>query len=641
MPARRRPRARIRRASRRLAGALAAGALAAALALGGVGIGAASPARASVDGSAPDDVAAGAPVTAPAVVDLSLVDAVALLDSGATTSVELTRAYLARIEAYDDRRGDRKGLQAVITTNQDALTTAAELDAERAAGTIRGPLHGIPIVVKDNLATADMPTTAGSAALRDYRTADDATAVARLRAAGAIILAKTNMSEFAWHGTYTLSSARGRTANPYDLSWSASGSSGGTGAAVAAAYAPAGLGTDSCGSVLGPAAHQSLVGFRPTLGLVSTAGVVPLSPRQDVVGPLTTTVADAALVMEVLAGRDPADPLTAAAADGQATDAYVAGLRPDALAGKRIGVVRWTFEEDPERPGLAETTALIEQAVRDLEAQGAEVVDVPLTREFVEGTLQSGGWMDMRPSIDRFLAETPATWPARVAARTAPEDVLSFADVMADRPSALTDGDIAHFLGQRDVPNPEYDAAVAEQDAGRAAMDAFFVEHGVDALAMPTSATSATPTWAGTTFCDIGANTGIPTISVPAGFTSAGAPVGLELAAPRGRDGDLLAMAHAYEQATRHRVAPAATPELAEADGAAADDAPDASASSAEAGPASAATGSMPQAVGAARIAGVGVNTLGQNATIAAVLALVGGITVAVGVLRRRRPHVG
>lgn len=428
MPARRRPRARIRRASRRLAGALATGALAAALALGGVGVGVgvASPARASVDGSAADDVAVGAPVTAPAVVDLGVADALALLASGATTSVELTRAYLARIEAYDDRRGDRKGLQAVITTNEDALATAAELDAERAAGTIRGPLHGVPIVVKDNLATADMPTTAGSAALREYRTADDATAVARLRAAGAIILAKTNMSEFAWHGTYTLSSARGRTANPYDLAWSASGSSGGTGAAVAAAYAPAGLGTDSCGSVLGPAAHQSLVGFRPTLGLVSTAGVVPLSPRQDVVGPLTTTVADAALLMEVLAGRDPADPLTAVA-DDQATDAYVAGLGPDALAGKRIGVVRWSFEEDPEKPGLAETTALIEQAVRDLEAQGAEVVDVPLTREFVEGTLQSGGWMDMRPSIDRFLAETPATWPARVAARTAPEDVLSFA----------------------------------------------------------------------------------------------------------------------------------------------------------------------------------------------------------------------
>ncbi|MBM7025515.1 amidase [Clavibacter zhangzhiyongii] len=625
MAARRRPRARIRRAPVPVGRGVATLALAAALAVGGVGI--ASPARALAERPAAD-----ASVSAPVVVDLGVADAVALLDSGATTSVELTRAYLARIEEYDDPRGDRKGLKAVITTNADALATAAELDAERAAGTIRGPLHGVPIVVKDNLATADMPTTAGSAALAEYRTRDDATVVARLRAAGAIILAKTNMSEFAWHGTYTLSSARGRTANPYDLSWSASGSSGGTGAAVAAAYAPAGLGTDSCGSVLGPAAHQSLVGLRPTFGLTSTAGVVPLSPRQDVVGPLTTTVADAALLLEVLAGRDPADPLTIAA-DAQPGTAYVAGLRPDALTGKRIGVVRWAFEEDPEKPGLAETTALFEQAVRDLAAQGAEVVEVPLTREFVEGTLQSGGWMDMRPSIDRFLRETPATWPARVAARTAPEDVLSFADAMADRASALTDGDIAHFLGQRDVPNPEYDAAIAEQEAGRAAMDAFFVEHGVDALAMPVSATSATPTWAGTTFCDVGANTGIPTISVPAGFTSAGAPVGLELAAPRHRDGDLLAMAYAYEQATLHRVAPAATPELA----AAAAEEPAAADDSTAAGPTPA--GSAPQALGAARVTGAGVNTGAQNLAISAGLALVAGVVVAcgAGLLRRRR----
>ncbi|MFT2753443.1 amidase [Clavibacter sp. Sh2088] len=624
MPARRRPRARIRGASGPVVRGLATGALTAALALGGVG-------AVALPASASAGVAADAPVSAPAVVDLGIADAIALLEAGSTTSVELTRAYLARIDAYDDRVPDGPGLQAVITTNPDALATAAALDAERAAGTIRGPLHGVPIVVKDNHATADMPTTAGSAALRDYRTTADSTAVARLRAAGAIILAKTNMSEFAWHGTYTLSSARGRTANPYDRSWSASGSSGGTAAAVAAAYAPAGLGTDSCGSVLGPAAHQSLVGFRPTMGLVSTAGVVPLSPRQDVVGPLTTTVADAALLTEVIAGRDPADPLTAAA-DAQATDAYVAGLRPDALAGKRVGVVRWAFDEDPERPGLAETTALVEQAVRDLEAQGAEVVDAPLTREFVEGTLQSGGWRDMRPAIDRFLAETPATWPAHVAGRTAPADVLSFADVMADRPSALTDGDIAYFLSHEDIPNPAYDRSIAEQDAGRAAMDAFFVEHGLDALAMPTSATSATPTWAGTTFCDIGANTGIPTISVPAGFTSTGAPVGLELAAPRDRDGDLLAMAHAYEQATRHRVAPGTTPELA----AAADPDPAATAPD-DAAATATAVAPVSHPLGAARTAGVGVNSLAENLAISAAVAVSGLIVLGVTLLRRRR----
>ncbi|MBF4618273.1 amidase [Clavibacter sp. VKM Ac-2873] len=626
MPARRRARARIRIGGR----ALAATALVLGLAAGGGVV--AEPARASADG-APGASAISSPA-APAVVDLGVADAVALLEAGSTTSVELTRAYLARIDAYDDDAGDDgPGLQAVITTNPDALATAATLDAERAAGAIRGPLHGVPLVVKDNHATADMPTTVGSAALRDYRTTADSTAVARLRAAGAIILAKTNMSEFAWHGTYTLGSARGRTANPYDRSWSASGSSGGTAAAVAAAYAPAGLGTDSCGSILGPATHQSLVGFRPTMGLTSTAGIVPLSPRQDVSGPMTTTVADAALITEVLAGRDPADPLTEIA-DQQDTDAYVSGLSTTALAGTRIGRVRWDIPEDPERPGLAETTALMDEAVRDLEAQGAEVVDVPLTREFVERTLQSGGWRDMRPAIDRFLRETPATWPARVAARTEPADVLSFADVMADRPSALTDSDIAYFLSHADVPNSDYDRSIAEQDAGKSAMDAFFAEQGIDALAMPTSATSATPTWAGTTFCDIGANTGIPTISVPAGFTSTGAPVGLELAAPRSHDGDLLAMAYAFEQATKHRVAPGTTPELAAV---AADETADADRTATRAGsPASA-----PQAAGAARIAGGGVNTLTQNAVIAAGVALVGGAVMAVGGLRRRRSPGG
>jgi amidase len=246
----------------------------------------------------------------------------------------------------------------------------------------------------------------------------------------------------------------------------------------------------------------------------------------------------------------------------------------------------------------------------------------------VEGTLQSGGWRDMRPAIDRFLAETPATWSARVAGRTAPADMLSFADVMADRPSALTDGDIAYFLSHEDIPNAGYERSIAEQDAGKAAMDAFFLEHELDALAMPTSATNATPTWAGTTFCDVGANTGIPTISVPAGFTSTGAPVGLELAAPRSRDGDLLAMAYAYEQATRHRIAPGTTPELATA--ADADPDPTATEDTTAAAP-------VAHPLGAARTAGVGVNSPAENLAISAGVAVAGGIVLAVTLLRRRR----
>ncbi|WP_271985618.1 amidase [Pseudoclavibacter terrae] len=510
----------------------------------------------------------GAPSTevtlpaAPEVVNLSITDALALLEAGRTASVDLTQRYLDRIAAYDDPYGDQPGLAAVILANPDALSTAAELDAERAAGTLRGPLHGVPILVKDNYATFDMPTTAGSASLHTYQTELDSTAVQRLRDAGAIIIAKTNLSEFAWHGTYTLSSERGRTNNPYNQANSASGSSGGTGAAVAAAFAPAGLGTDSCGSIVGPSAHQSLVGYRPTMGLTSVTGIVPLSLRQDVSGPMTTTVTDAALLMEVLAGYDPTDPQTVIANE-QDTTSYVAGLSGSALEGQRIGYIRWDYEENPDRPGLEETTALIDQAVEDLRAQGAEVVELPaFTSEFLTGTLKSGGWIDMRPSFDSFFASTAAAWPEGLAELTGDPDELTFADVIADGKSSMTQDDIDSFLSNEDIPNAAYDAAVAEQDAGKAAMDQFFIDNDLDALAMPTSATSATPDWAGTTFCDLGANTGIPTVSLPAGFTSTGAAVGLELAAPRSQDATLLAMSYDYEQATLHRVAPPTTPEL-------------------------------------------------------------------------------
>ncbi|MGF0118951.1 MULTISPECIES: amidase [unclassified Pseudoclavibacter] len=511
----------------------------------------------------------GAPSTevtlpaAPEVVNLSITDALVLLEAGRTTSVDLTQRYLDRIAAYDNPYGDQPGLAAVILANPEALSTAAELDAERAAGTLRGPLHGVPILVKDNYATFDMPTTAGSASLHTYQTELDSTAVQRLRDAGAIIIAKTNLSEFAWHGTYTLSSERGRTNNPYNQANSASGSSGGTGAAVAAAFAPAGLGTDSCGSIVGPSAHQSLVGYRPTMGLTSVTGIVPLSLRQDVSGPMTTTVTDAALLMEVLAGYDPTDPQTVIANE-QDTTSYVEGLSDSALEGQRIGYIRWDYEENPDRPGLEETTALIDQAIEDLRAQGAEVVEVPaFTSEFLTGTLKSGGWIDMRPSIDSFFTSTAASWPEGLAELTGDPEELTFADVIADGKSSMTQDDIDYFLSNEDIPNAAYDAAVAEQDAGKAAMDQFFIDNNLDALAMPTSATSATPDWAGTTFCDLGANTGIPTVSLPAGFTSTGAAVGLELAAPRSQDAALLAMSYDYEQATLHRVAPSTTPELA------------------------------------------------------------------------------
>jgi amidase len=484
----------------------------------------------------------------PAVVGLGVLDVLGLLTAGRATSVGLVRAYLDRISAYDDAYGDRPGLRSVVTVSPTALGEAARLDAERAAGTTRGALHGVPVLVKDNCATHDMPTSAGSVALATYRTAADATAVRRLREAGAIVLGKTNMSEFGWHGTFTRSSVRGETRNPYDQDLSASGSSGGAAASVAASFAAAGLGTDSCGSILGPSAHQSLVGLRPTAGTVPLDGIVPLSVRQDVVGPMTTTVADAALLASVLTGNT----------------RLVQGLSGTALRGKRIGYFHWDFAAatpDGPRPGTDEVTRLVDRAVADLAARGAEVVEVPFTRDLVQ-RLAGGGWLDMRSSIDAFLAATPARWPEGLAELTAPHDRLTFADVVADGRSSLSPETIAAWLALPDLPNPAHDAAGAAQEAGRRVIDEFFAHHGLDALAMPTSEAPASADWAGTSFCDLSANTGIPAISLPAGFTADGRPVGLELAGPRGSDAALLAMAHDYERATRHRRVPGTTPEL-------------------------------------------------------------------------------
>ncbi|WP_440709047.1 amidase family protein [Herbiconiux sp. YIM B11900] len=573
--------------------------------------------------------AAGASTVAPDVVDLGVTDLLALLESGQTTSTALVQEYLDRMAAYDDPYGDQPGLAAIILANPDALATAATMDAERAAGQIRGPLHGVPILVKDNYATFDMPTTAGSSSLKTYQTKLDSTAVQRLRDAGAIILAKTNMSEFAWHGTYTLSSERGRTNNAYNQANSASGSSGGTGAAVAASFGPAGLGTDSCGSIVGPSAHESLVGYRPTMGLTSVTGIVPLSIRQDVSGPMTKTVTDAALLLNAIAGYDPADPQTEIAKVQEGTD-YVAGLSDTALEGKRIGYVQYDYTADEQaRPGFAEQIALFDQAVADLEAQGAEIVAVPdFTHEFVSGTLKSGGWTDMRSSINTFFATTEATWPEGLASLAEPTDALTFEDVIADGASSMTQGDIDYFLAGADIPNPAYDAAVAEQEAGKLAMDQYFVDHDLDALAMPTSAGSATPDWAGTTFCDVGANTGIPTVSLPAGFTSTGEAAGLELAAPRSHDADLLAMSYDYEQATLHRVAPASTPEL---DHAAAVD-PEPTPTPAPTGAATPA----PEAGAALAATGTGTGSAAVGA-LAGLLLLAGAATMVVTSLKRRR----
>lgn len=502
----------------------------------------------------------------PDVVGLSVVETLELLETGSTTSEALVQRYLERIAAYDGT-GESGGLRAIITVDKKAVQEARALDRERARGALRGPLHGVPIVVKDNYLTSDMPTTAGSSALSSYRSAEDATTVAKLREAGAIIIAKANMAEFAWHGTFTLSSARGRTANAFDAALSASGSSGGSAVALAASYSPVVLGTDSCGSIIGPSAHASAVGFRPTMGTVSVAGIVPLSVRQDVAGPIARTVADAALIAEVMSGRDPLDPLTASAQVSYAGE-YTGALDPEALNGTRIGVLDWTDEQWAELnpkdyPGLGEMRSALEVAQAELVAQGATLVPITTGIKELQAMFPSGGWMDTRPALDDFFASNEAKVDPKLAKLTTPSKELTFSDIAAAGGSSLEQSVIDLWLSQEDVPNSAFLAAVEDQDAGKVKMDQWLAGLNLDAVAVPTSAMPANAEWAGTSFCDLGANTGVPSISVPMGVTEAGLPLGLELLAPRGKDAELLAMAYDYEQAAQAGVLPARLPELA------------------------------------------------------------------------------
>ena len=276
------------------------------------------------------------------VEEATIADIHQAMEEGRITAAELVQGYLDRIEAYD-RQGPY--LNSIITVSEHALGRARELDAAFAESGFTGPLHGIPVIVKDNYDTRDLPTTNGTLAFRGAIPPDDAYQVRKLREAGAIILAKSNLAEFASSGAFTLSSVLpGFSRNPYDPTRVTAGSSGGTGAAVAANFGAVGLGSDTGSSIRGPSSHQALVGFRTTMGLTSRDGIAPLSAARDVGGPMTRTVADAVAVLEVIVGQDPADPVTFES-EGRVPDNYRQFLDAEALQGARIGVLRQLFEE--------------------------------------------------------------------------------------------------------------------------------------------------------------------------------------------------------------------------------------------------------------------------------------------------------
>jgi Asp-tRNA(Asn)/Glu-tRNA(Gln) amidotransferase A subunit family amidase len=319
------------------------------------------------------------------------------MQAGEVTSRQLVEIYLARIAAYD-KQGPT--LNAITTVNRRARESADALDAERASRGPRGPLHGIPVVVKDVYETIEMPTTSGSIALATFHPNSDAFQIQRLKAAGAVILGKTNMDEFG-EGITTVGTRFGRTKNPYDLDRNPGGSSGGTGVSVAANFAPAGMAEDTCGSIRYPASSNNLVGLRGTQGLSSRAGMIPLSSTQDIGGPIARNIVDLAIMLDATVGPDPDDPSTAASA-GHIPTSYRAGLRENALKGARIGVVRSLFGGAPED---GEVTAIVQKSLDSLKNAGAELSDVviPGLTELLPGSSMISA--DFKFDIAEYLAK--------------------------------------------------------------------------------------------------------------------------------------------------------------------------------------------------------------------------------------------
>lgn len=520
--------------------------------------------------------------------ELTIADINSAFAKGTLTSVKLTELYLARIAAYD-QQGPR--LNTVIVANPHALKEAQALDVERKAGKIRGPLHGIPIVLKDNIDTFDLPTTAGSQMLEGSMAPDDAFIVKRLREGGAVILAKVNLSEFAGGGSIrrggtpppttpvpepptatsprrgpnipgAQSTAGGLTINPHDFSKNPAGSSGGTGSAIAATFAQLGLGSDTGGSIRGPCAANGIAGLKPTLGLMSRDGVVPLALSFDTAGPMARSVYDVAVSLGVMTGVDSADAATAASAGKFETD-YTKYLKVGSLKGARIGVARDFFGQNPE------VDRVMEEAIAMLKKLGAEVVDqvrfppsMLAARQDISSLIieaefkaQIAGYLKtVKPGYPRTLAE--------LAAKAADPAFQYRSDTRKEGLKRNEDQGLA-------LDDPLYLAAKNEGLAfTRASVLAVFKKYRLDAIVYPTAPRGQTPVGVtgggsmGVSPTNLANQTGFPDLIVPAGMTNEGLPVTISFFGPAFSEGKLFGYGYDFEQATHARKMPKLTPYL-------------------------------------------------------------------------------
>ncbi|HZX29204.1 MAG TPA: amidase [Telluria sp.] len=475
------------------------------------------------------------------------------LEQGSLTSHALVQSYLARIAAID-KAGPR--LNAVIELNPDALKIAGDLDRERKAGKVRGPLHGIPVLIKDNIATGDaMSTSAGSLALDGVRAKKDAFVAAQLRKAGAVILGKTNLSEWAnmrsTHSTSGWSGRGGLTRNPYALDRNTSGSSSGSAAAMAASLATLAVGTETDGSIVSPASTCGIVGIKPTLGLVSRSGIIPIAHSQDTAGPMARTVADAACLLAALAGVDSADSATAASA-GKAAD-FVRALDRNALKGKRLGVARNFMSHNP----AVDAGFTLELDV--LRKLGAELVDVevPNSNKYDDSELEVLLY-EFKPDLETYLAEYAPHAPVKTMA-----DIVAFNDRQAARELRYFGQEhLVASAAKGSLGDKAYRDALANNRrySREEGIDKVLREQRLDALVAPTGGLAWLTDYIngdhyGGSFSSPAAVAGYPHVTVPAGYAH-GLPFGLSFVGTAWTDAALIGMAYAYEQATLHRRAP-------------------------------------------------------------------------------------
>ena len=476
------------------------------------------------------------------------------LASGALTCTQLTQLYLDRIEAYN-ARGPM--LRAIITVNPKALEIAADLDRRYAANPAgAGSLHCIPTILKDNFDTVDMPTSGGNVSMKDSRPRADAFTVDRIRKAGALILAKANLQEFA-RGGMSVSSLGGQVLNPYDLTRTAGGSSGGTGAAIAANFAVLGTGSDTGQSIRSPASASNLVGIRPTRGLVGRSGVIPNSLTQDEIGPITRTVTDAALLLDVMAGYDPADPITAFS-NGRIPRTYTHLLDKSALKGVRIGVMTNMFGTAERHQ---EVNKVMEGVIANMASLGATIVRFELSEYDKLAPVVSTSIYEARTVMESYFATLGPNAPIR-----------TFADLVAAKKSAVQKTLDAEFAIADGMNSQAYKDRTLNRDKLKLAVAKKMADMSLDAILYPLQKILVAPITAPEQLERNGTlsnGTGFPAVTFPGGFstpsTSAplGVPVGAELLSWEYSEAKLLGYAYAYEQAFNARKLPSSTPPLA------------------------------------------------------------------------------